>query len=474
MALYIARTPLRSGRTLIPCTPEMKMRPVSAKATLFAVEKSPYMKNAVPMLHIRSKPRYPFLNPAKKQEDSLYSSTKDTDSTLKDLQAQVKTLEDQLKKVTQERDKLMQHQKANNSKVPNLGKVYRALWKRLLHSQRDQKTIKTMLLEELKGTTRIQAEVVLKELGLKGKETAALLDSLYQDSQFDAEKFSAGLKKYQPIPLYEDIQLHIQQLCRHFALRNLSRTDFETTFRSHLPASCPQETAITCLTSPDFGLPTLVAKRVVNYLWKGELSMQVKELELEELPEWERLEDVVKRARLHLATNNQHLWEVPKHIPIPLTAERLEKALIKDFGLNPNQSGLLTAYLFPESSARPISTLSDMLAPAWMTPSELEIPKRLEELANYMDEDTLCQIGEMTTAVNSQYISLSEFETRCEQTFQTKLTNEQRAALELFCFEKTDLPGALCFSALFSAISAERSKMLEPLVIAPTQAFDIE
>ena len=450
------------------------MRPKSAIAVFSTLGKSPYTKTPIPALRIRHQPR-PFLGPLPQQkkepEDSMYSSTKDTESSLRDLQIQVKTLEDQLKKVTQERDKLAQVQKV---KALSLGKVYRALWKRLLQSQWDKRTLKTLLLEKLKGRTRTQVETVLKELGLKGKETTALLDSLYQDSQLNAEKLITGLKKYQPVPLYEDITPHIQHLCRHFALRNVSRTDFETTFRSSLPASCPQETAIACLISPDFGLSTLVAKRVVNVLWKGEVSVHVKELELGVLPEWERLEDVVKLARLHMAANNHHLWEVPRHIPIPLTAAGLEQALIKDFGLNADQSALLSAHLFPDSTTRSITTLSAVLAPAWLTASELEIPKRLEELASYMDEGILCKIGEMTTAVCHQYISLSEFETRCEQEFKQQLTREQRAALELFCFGNTHIPDALCFGALESAIATSREDMLKPEVIAPTQPPDID
>ena len=123
MAQFI---PQRSGRTLIPYNPEGRMRPKSAIAVFSTLGKSPYTKTPIPALRIRHQPR-PFLGPLPQQkkepEDSMYSSTKDTESSLRDLQIQVKTLEDQLKKVTQERDKLAQVQKV---KALSLGKVYRA------------------------------------------------------------------------------------------------------------------------------------------------------------------------------------------------------------------------------------------------------------------------------------------------------------------------------------------------------------
>lgn len=466
-------TPQQPGRLLIPSNPETSVRPKSAAPVLTSIANSPYRS---PLLRFRRihHPRGPWRpsSPQKKLEDIAHSSTKDSESSINDLQEQVKTLKEELQKMTQERDRLAaQIVKPRGSKLPSLVKVYPALWKRLLESQWDPKTLKTQLLSRLKDKTRPQAEIILKELKLKRRNIAALLDKYYSDDRFDADKFSADLKKYQPMNLYEDVVSHIQRLCFHFALRNLSRADFIAALNSGLPSECQQSEATSFLTSPELGLPVLVTKPIVNFWWKGERSALVAELNMEVIPEWERLEEVIKGVRFHLAISDKHLSEVCKFIHIPLTPARLREAAGTHFGLNEYQSSLLIAHFFPDPAAHAIHTLSTVLAPAWLTRSELGIEGRLAELANYMDETTLCQIGERTQPVSADYISLSHFESLCEQTFNRQFTPEQRAALELFCFEKTHKLDALSFKDFQSAVSDDSLKVTN---IDPVQPLDSE
>jgi len=312
---------------------------------------------------------------------------------------------------------------------------------------------------------------LLRDLGLKGKDIMALLESVVIADQLDTEKLSRSLEKYQPFPLYEDVEVHIQHLRCRLALRNLSHTDLQTTLISRLPASCQQEEAIHFLTSLDLNIRSLAAKRVVNFLWKGEMTIQISDLDLSVLPTWERLDDIIKRMRLHLAANNQHLADVSRLIPIPLTAIGLDKALFRSFGLNTEQSFIIVSHLFPNPTAHSVTHLSTILAPPWMTQSELEIPKRLEELALYMDTNTLSQIGEMTIPVSNEYISLIDFEVRCEQTFQRHFTSEQKAALELLCYEDTRMLDALSLSHFHCAL---RDVMLKLGDFPPVPPLDLE
>jgi hypothetical protein len=453
------------------------VRPKSAAPVLTSIANSPYRgKIAIPLLRFRRTPhpRGPWQpsSPKKKLEDIAHSSTKDSETSINDLQEQVKTLKEQLQKITQERDRLAaQIVKPRGSKLPSLVKVYRTLWKRLLKSQWDPQTLKTQLLSRLKDKTRPQAEIILKELKLKSRNITALLDNCYSDDYFDVGRLSADLKKYQPMNLHEDVVSHIQHLCFHFALRNLSRADFIAALDSGLPADCQQSEATSFLTSPELGLPVLVAKPIVNFWWKGETSALVKKLNMEVIPEWERLEEVIKRVRFHLAISDKHLPEVCKFIHVPLTPARLKEAAGTHFGLNEYQSSLLIAHFFPDPAARAITALSTALAPAWLTRSELDIEERLAELANYMNETTLCQIGEMTKPVSEDYISLSHFESLCEEEFKRQFTPEQRAALELFCFEKTHKLDALSFKDFQSAVSGNSLKVTN---IDPVQPLDSE
>lgn len=478
METCLPHTPQQPGRIRRPSNPDISVRPKSAAPALTSIANSPYRgRIAIPLLRLRRKlpltrvPGQPS-SPKKKPDDTVHSSTKDSETSINNLQAQVKTLEEQLRNITQERDRLSaQLMKPRGSKSPSLVKVYRTLWKRLLESQWDQKTLKMQLLSRLKDKTRLQVETVLKELKLKSRNIAALLGICYSDDRFDVDKLSADLKKYQPMTLHEDVVSHISHLCFQLALRNLSRADFIATFHSSLPAYCQQNEATSFLTNPDIGLSVLVAKPIVNFWWKGETSAHVNQLDMDVLPEWELLEEVIKRARLHLAISDIHLSEVCKFIHIPLTPARLKEAAGTHFGLNEHQSSLLTAHFFPNPSAHAITTLSTTLAPAWMTRSELDLDERLAELAMYMDEMALCQIGEITTPVSMDYLSLSHFEKLCEEMFKRQFTKEQKAALELFCFEKTGMLDALCFKDFQSAV---RCNALRVVNIDPEQPLDSE
>ena len=373
---------------------------------------------------------------------------------IRTLQEQIKQLQEQLATVTTERNQLAEQIKktTKSAPLPTLKKAYKSLWKRLLSLPSPTQTPKKDLLSRFQTQSRPQNDDYLLHLGLNSAYRTVILSDIYQNDLFNPQKLLTNLKKYQQNPFFEDIEREILLFRRHFSLKNVDFESFETLFYSKLPQNCLQEEAIRLLISPEIALNVSISRKIVDFLWNGSISVDLNRVNLHILGKWETINDILKHLKLNFALKNVHLEEIPRFLPIPVTKEGLKTVLNREIGLNFEQIEVLTEYLFPNDSIRPIMTLSKALEPAWKTENELKIPAIMSELADFMTEISLFQVAEQCKSLSNSHISLSDFIIRCEKSYNRVFTGKQKEALELRCYKETKTLDAMGFDAFVKEI----------------------